>query len=215
VSGTRPDYVPAAGLHALTPWYDVGVRVLGRGRLRQGFASLVDARAEQRLLDLGCGTGLSGLALVQGRPGVRLVGVDLDDAALARARRRFARAGIPAEFHCGDAVDPPVEGPFQHVTAALLVHHLRPRQKLQMFRRARELVTGGGDFHVLDFTVPRGAWQRIGFAWVRLLDGRETTEDHARGRVEDLLRDAGWAEVEERARWGTLLGSLAIWRARA
>ena len=49
-------------------------------------------RPGQRVLDVGCGTGLDALAL--GRAGVRVLGVDASAAMLERARGSLAQAGL-------------------------------------------------------------------------------------------------------------------------
>lgn len=87
-------------------------------------AALRDAGAtpegQGRGLDLGCGTGLSGLALA---PLVRrLEGLDLSPRMLAQARRR----GIYAELHLADLLDwlPPRPGAFDLIAAADVLNYL-------------------------------------------------------------------------------------------
>ncbi|MHB8604720.1 MAG: class I SAM-dependent methyltransferase [Thermoplasmatota archaeon] len=64
-------------------------------------ATLVAAglvRDDDRVLDVGCGTGTDAVALA--RWGVRRVdGIDVDRAALAVARRRGARGGVGRRIH--------------------------------------------------------------------------------------------------------------------
>jgi SAM-dependent methyltransferase len=56
------------------------------------------------VLDVGCGTGSEVLELARAlRAGSRSVGVDASLAMVEEARRRAAAAGVPAEFHVGDA----------------------------------------------------------------------------------------------------------------
>lgn len=52
------------------------------------------ARGDERLLDLGCGAGSWLVRAVEGRPGLRAEGVDLDAALLADARESLAASGL-------------------------------------------------------------------------------------------------------------------------
>jgi SAM-dependent methyltransferase len=77
-------------------------------RLLQPFEdSLLDAaavRAGSRVLDVGCGTGSTTLAVARrvGAAG-RAVGVDISEPMLALARERAERDRLPATFVCADA----------------------------------------------------------------------------------------------------------------
>lgn len=53
-----------------------------------------------RALDLGCGTGTNAINLA--RHGWRVTGVDFVPAAIRRARRKAATAGLPVEFITAD-----------------------------------------------------------------------------------------------------------------
>ena len=68
---------------------------------------LVEALAAtpaQRVLDVGCGTGSTTLAIARrlGAEG-RCVGVDISEPMIALARARAEREGLPASFVCADA----------------------------------------------------------------------------------------------------------------
>ena len=54
------------------------------------------------VLDAGCGTGENALHIAG--PGVRVLGVDVAEAALAMAREKAAERGIEAEFELADAL---------------------------------------------------------------------------------------------------------------
>jgi SAM-dependent methyltransferase len=60
-----------------------------------------DARAGERVIDVGCGCGDTTIALAQ--RGARPTGVDVSQPMLARARERARRAGLEIEFILGDA----------------------------------------------------------------------------------------------------------------
>ncbi|TMA25579.1 MAG: class I SAM-dependent methyltransferase [Deltaproteobacteria bacterium] len=72
----------------------------------------VFARFEQPrvALDVGCGTGEITERLAEMFPGASLVGVDLEESHLERARARCARFGARVRFERGDALALPFRG---------------------------------------------------------------------------------------------------------
>ncbi len=65
----------------------------------------------KRILDIGCGTGRHSVELA--RRGYGVVGVDLSEAQLRRAREKAAAAGVGAEFRRCDARELPFAAEFE------------------------------------------------------------------------------------------------------
>src|SRR6476469_5789602 len=57
-------------------------------------------RPEQKVLDVGCGTGVG--AITAARLGAVVTGLDLTPALLEKARQNADIAGVSIEFHEGD-----------------------------------------------------------------------------------------------------------------
>lgn len=78
-------------------FYDPAVRLYGlagAGRPRRQAIEALRLRPGDTVIDLGCGTGLNLPFLHEAvGPGGRIIGVDLTDAMLERARRRIDKAG--------------------------------------------------------------------------------------------------------------------------
>jgi len=108
-----------------------------RARASNDLAARINCAAPHRVVDLGCGSGLSTLALAQRYPDAEILGVDHSGEMLAAARRRlphaqFLQADI-AQFR-----DPRTDLLFAN--AAL---HWVPRHIDVMARLMRELPAGG------------------------------------------------------------------------
>jgi SAM-dependent methyltransferase len=95
-----------------------------------------------RILDLGCGTGWSSVALARLFPAATVVGVDLDEASITEARALAAEQGLTdrLRFECADATDRHqlaalIDGPADLVTIFEALHDMNePRAALEAAR---------------------------------------------------------------------------------
>jgi hypothetical protein len=67
---------------------------------------------------------------------------------------------------------------------------------------------------VADWGKAQNKLMRMAFLLVQMLDGFETTADNVRGLLPQFFRAAGFEEVEESARYMTIVGTLSLHRAR-
>lgn len=98
----------------------------------------------RRVLDLGAGTGLMSVAVLERYPDVELVLLDGAGEMLAQARERLPQRSIT--MIVADLHDELPEGPFDAVVSALAIHHLEHPAKQDLFARVRELLVPGGVF---------------------------------------------------------------------
>ena len=83
----------------------------------------VPARTGETVLELGCGTGAASLCLAVRVPGLRICGLDIQEALIPWADKGAAALGDEADlrFFAGDLMDPPAAlsdlAPFDHVMA--------------------------------------------------------------------------------------------------
>lgn len=76
----------------------------------QMLVDAVRAHGANHVLDLGCGTGATTVALQRALDRGRCVGVDISRPMLAVARRRAAEQQLPAEFLVHDFEEAPLDG---------------------------------------------------------------------------------------------------------
>jgi SAM-dependent methyltransferase len=205
-------YIPALRFHALTGLFDPLMRLVMRDeQLRRLTLSLLRPEPAERVLDMGCGTGSLAVRLKQEHPRATVVGYDIDPAALAIAEHKAREAQISVTWARGPADDPPFpDQSFDLVTSSLLLHHLLPSGKRSALAAASRLLKPGGRLVLVDFTRPEGRLRALAFSIVRTLDGRRETEDHARGRLPAFVEEAGFANVAERLRLNTAVGTIGL-----
>jgi ubiquinone/menaquinone biosynthesis C-methylase UbiE len=114
-----------------------------------GLLSRVGVKAGWRCLDVGCGDGQVTVELARAAgPGGRVVGIDIDEDALAIARQAAEQAGVEAEFVVADATAPPERGAFDLAYARLLLSHLP--DPMAALRAMRSALRPGGRVAVED-----------------------------------------------------------------
>jgi 2-polyprenyl-3-methyl-5-hydroxy-6-metoxy-1,4-benzoquinol methylase len=94
-----------------------------------------------RILDVGCGTGWSSIAMATAYPAVTVDGFDPDETSVDLARRNAEAAGVSdrVRFHQEDAGALTTDGPVAFATAFECVHDMaRPVEVLRAVRTALE-----------------------------------------------------------------------------
>jgi SAM-dependent methyltransferase len=209
---TEPQFVPAAGIRALTRHYDRLIALTMRERLFRGRLLdqvLADLPDEARIVDVGAGTGTFAIALAARAPDAEVIGVDLDPEALELARGKEGAAAVT--WCLGKAGELPLaEESCDRVTMSLVLHHLDPAAKRAALAEARRVLRPGGRLHVADWGPAQDPLMRATFFALQLIDGFDGTRDHAAGRLPDYVEDAGFADLERRGRLRTAWGSLEL-----
>jgi 2-polyprenyl-3-methyl-5-hydroxy-6-metoxy-1,4-benzoquinol methylase len=158
---------------------------------RQRFL-LAHVRPGLRVLDLGCGAGEFTFALA--RAGAKVIGVDVAEAALRRARARDA--SLDLRLTPVDGPLPLADNSFELVWASEVIEHVADTAPwLSEIRRV--LVPGG----VLLLTTPNHS--RLALLALGLERFSEPLGDHLHLYTErslrDVLGDLGFGEVQLRA----------------
>jgi SAM-dependent methyltransferase len=209
-------YTPALRFHRLTGAYDW---VLSRTMPEKAFKSALLSQASiapaHRVLDFGCGTGTLTLMAQAAVKDAQVIGVDIDDGALALARAKCSSAKTAATFVKISSGPLPFEDrSFDRVLSCLVFHHLRRDEKLSALAECRRVLRPAGEIHVGDWGHPESPLLRAGFFLTQLLDGFETTGDHVLGRMPTLISQAGFLDVVDTGHFPTLFGSLRLMRGR-
>lgn len=214
------DYIPALRFHALTPLYDITMRILLR---EKRFRSLILQHADlipgQRILDFGCGTGTLTLMLKQACPKATVVGLDIDRHVLSIAQAKANSNDLDISFNLGSVADPPhtmeiAPESFDWIISSLVFHHLSNENKYRALDAAHTLLKPGGRLLIADWGKPANIMMRTAFLSVQLLDGFTTTAANVRGHLPEMIREAGFDDVTVGPRLNTVLGSLVLNQAR-
>jgi demethylmenaquinone methyltransferase/2-methoxy-6-polyprenyl-1,4-benzoquinol methylase len=128
-------------------------------RWRRAVVEAVEAEADDRVLDIACGTGLVSQALVE-RWGSQVVGLDQSASMLGRARAKLAedpRLAARVTLVEGEAESLPfADREFDHLTFTYLLRYVD--DPAATLRELARVVKPGGRVSSLEFCVPRGIW---------------------------------------------------------
>ena len=162
---------------------------------RHGDLDALVAAAElsgrERVLDLGCGTGHSTLALAA--RAAEVVGLDLTDALLAQAQRLARERGAAnVRFERGDAEAPPYpDASFDVVTSRVSAHHYaHPERAVQ---EAARLLRPDGRLVISDSVSPEDPAQDTFLNAIELLRDPSHVRNHRVSEWCTWLRAAGFS----------------------
>ena len=121
----------------------VVVDVLARGWLSRG-----------PILDSGCGSGENLVEIAACRPGLEIMGVDLVDLAIERARALVRESGLESRvrLETGDLGKACPEGRFGSVLDAGVLHVFSDRERRSYLAGLHEALEPGGELVVIVFS---------------------------------------------------------------
>jgi SAM-dependent methyltransferase len=136
-----------------------GFRFLfGSEKFCKHYASVIDAKQGDRILDIGCGTG----DILNSLPHVQYAGFDINEKYIATAKGRFEGRG---EFVCASLKEYNLRGEtsFDIVLATGVLHHLDDVTCNTLFRLAHKSLRPGGRLITLDgvFTTNQNLLERF------------------------------------------------------
>jgi tRNA (cmo5U34)-methyltransferase len=144
----------------------------GYEELQEAVVAATTASDARSVLELGTGTGETGVRVWAKHPGARWVGIDASEPMLARARERLPEADLRLQR----LEDPLPGGTFDLVVSVLVVHHLDGAGKRDLFSRVAGALRPGGRFVLGDVVVPAAGEQGpIEIDWV--MDLPDSVED--------------------------------------
>jgi len=206
-------YIPAFSHGFLTPFYDFMMKLAAReSTFKPKLVQQARIEKGQRVLDLGCGTATLTILVKKTSPEAEVIGLDADPAILEIARAKVAKAGLDVALDYGMAVRLPyTDNSFDRVFSSMVLHHLTREDKVRALKEVFRVLKHEGELHVADLGKPHNVLMRL----PSLIIGRlEKASDNIKGLLPELISTAGFENVEETARYMTMVGTTVLYRAR-
>lgn len=162
--------------------------------------AMAEIRPGMTVLDLGSGAGFDAfLAWKQVGPTGRVIGVDMTDDMLLRARENAEKLGASnVEFRKGHIEELPVEDASVDFVISNCVINLSP-DKPQVFREIARVLKPGGKFAVSDIVLlaelPDNIRQDVS-AYVGCISGAELLHDYLRVALDAGLKNLSIPEIQ-------------------
>ncbi len=172
-------------------------------------ALLKELPSPQAILDIGCGHGIAGSALLEWCPGSTIVGIDPSGSRVRVASKVFAGRGRAIR---GAVPDLPIEHLTGRVDAVLIldvIHFLTGPQLEATFRQVRQRLAEGG-WIIIRVSIPEAPSKSLLFRLEPIQRSFTRGRAYYRtgDRIEQMLKDAKFT-VRERQMSG--IGSELCW----
>lgn len=203
------EYTPPLG-SGDTADYDRAIRRWTREeRWRSAMLAALTPRSGETILDIGCGTGTFAILLKRAQADAAVIGIDPDEEALAIARKKARLADIDIEWRRGFADEVP-PGTAHAAVSSLVFHQVPLTGKAAALAAIHAALRPGGRLVIADYGRQRGLMRLLFRLTIQRLDGVEDTQPNADGALPELVRAAGFVNVEEPFRVATVTGSIGL-----
>ena len=156
-------------------WPDAGAS--GRSRLRQSYIDVMQQQlptSPQRILDIGCGVGLTTFALQQTYPNAEITGLDLSPYFLAVARYRSRQQQLNIRWLHADAEQTGLPAASVDLVCAPIFFHELPQDVARrILAEARRLLRPGGHVAIMDINPRSEAYRKMPAFILTLLKSTE------------------------------------------
>jgi len=207
-------YVPALKFHWLTNIYDSLISTFMPEKEFKN-AIIINANIQDnfKVLDFGIGTATLSLMAYQSNSYARYIGIDIDDNILKLAHNKISNSQAKIELvqYQGGKI-PFDDDSFDRIISSLVFHHLTDNQKLVAFQEFYRVLKPNGEVHIADWGRANNKIMKGLFHIVQLLDGYDTTTANVDGKLPEIIKSAGFHNVDIKKHFNTILGTLEIFK---
>ena len=169
-----------------------------------------------RILDLSIRGAGSGLALARQFPEAYFVALENDEAAFSEVNEKIKQRDIK-NLEVLRRIDHRINSDsasFDKAVSLLILHSLRPFEKLALLKEVSRVLRRGGTLHIANFDAPQTSREQAVLKLAHYLFGEAAVRTHTDGTWVKMLQEAGFAGVRRVASYSTVLGRVALVRAR-
>lgn len=211
----KDKYTPALSYDFLTPLYDPLIALTNWEKtFKRELRHQAKVQSGERVLDLACGTATLTVAIKQEQPDAEVHGLDGDERILTKARQKADVAETEINFKKAFSTAMPYPNDFfDTVVTSLFFHHLTRENKKKTLSEILRVLKPNGRLHIADWGKPASFLMTLAQQPVIWLDGA-ATKDNFQGKLPEFIREAGFSNVIETAKFNTIGGTVRLHKAR-
>lgn len=207
------DYTPPLGTGA-TDDYDNAISRWTREMVwRRAMLDLLEPAPNERILDVGSGTGSFAILVKSLQPSTEVTGIDPDTEALEIAKAKAKKAAVEIDFNKAFAADAEPSSA-DAVVSSLVLHQMPLKEKQVSLVAMNKALKPGGRMVLADYGRQNHIMRLLFRLTVQRLDGVSDTPPNADGILPSLIAKAGFADINEHRRVPTITGMISIFSAR-
>jgi ubiquinone/menaquinone biosynthesis C-methylase UbiE len=205
-------YIAALKFPFLTKFYDFVVGTLmPEKKIKSSIIRLAKIDKETKVLDFGIGTATLSIIGAKQHPEAYFTGLDIDAEILKIAKKKISEAGVAIELVEYNGGKLPFEDDtFDRIISCLVFHHLSDSNKLEILKEFDRILKPNGEIHIGDWGKASNKLMRLLFHFVQLLDGYGTTNSNVRGKLPNIIHEAGFRSVTIQQGIDTILGTMEL-----
>jgi ubiquinone/menaquinone biosynthesis C-methylase UbiE len=151
-------------LESVPSRYDRGISILTMGKLNVVYDRLIShIKQEERVLDIGCGTGL--LTLKAALKGALVKGIDINSRMLEIAKKRVVKANLLNTIELSEMgvaeLDHEKSNYYDAVLSGLCFSELTENVLIYTLKEVKRILKPGGCLLIADEVRPKGIFKRI------------------------------------------------------
>jgi len=113
---------------------------------------LAELKGDEKILDVGCGTGTLACEIARKYSGVSISGIDISENLINVARRKVKRYRYNIDFRIGSALELPYEeSTFNVVFTTIMFHQLDVNEKRRVVQEIYRILKGNGRYVSAEF----------------------------------------------------------------
>ncbi|HUT65722.1 MAG TPA: class I SAM-dependent methyltransferase [Spirochaetota bacterium] len=181
-------------LDGLSEYWDL-ITPAEKSKFRRKQIGLMDIREGEKVLDVGCGTGVLSILskLAAGEAG-EVEGIDIAPAMIARAQQKADRAKLKIGFKAASIDELPyADNYFDLIISSMMFHHLPVEIKKKGLEEIYRVLKEKGRFFLCDFLTPgiiALPLMYLFFIWT------SSTRYQLLGKLPGLIGECGFKSME-------------------
>lgn len=205
-------FTPALGYNRLTALYDKVIQwTMPENKFRTKLIRQLSPQPDEKIMEFGFGTGQNLIYAIRAKKKAAYYGLDIDPKVKSIAEKKLQEfrflKNVQLDLYDGESL-PYADSSFDKIFSCLVFHQLKTADKKTALKEIYRVLKPTGQVLICDWGKPSSFLCSVGFYFVQILDGFETTTDNRNGLIPEFLEKSGFSNVIQTDYVNTKIGTL-------